>query len=235
VRHKNALCGALVLDLDGVIVDTFPIHIAGWKAVERAAALPERSDYGEFAGVGREAALRSLFDAAGRQVTERELTFYAQIKTKVRDDLVARLTPSAILPGVTDFIASARADGARIICLATTSAAATVLRNVGLASAFDVIASGVEPPKNISAAGLLRTLKRARCRPENALYVDDSPKACLVALAAGVPTVFRGSPAEVDGAVFSASTLECDFRTLLLQARAACDRTARRAEATVAR
>jgi HAD superfamily hydrolase (TIGR01509 family) len=121
----------------------------------------------------------------------------------VRDERIAGLTRANILPGITSLLDEARAHHVRLLCISTNSATATILHRLGLHDRFTRIIAGddLTPPKNDSAACLLRELSALGCAPDDALYLDDSRRACTHAAAAGIPTVYVGNGAPVRGAV----------------------------------
>jgi beta-phosphoglucomutase len=213
----------VALDLDGVIADTFDIHIEGWTAVLREQALPIPSSFDHLRGAERNVALRQLLLHAGLEPTENLLRQAVATKVAVRDKRIATLTPASILPGIPALLDECNALGLTLLCISTNSATHTILDRIGLRERFTEILAGQDltPPKNASAARLLQALATRGCPARDALYIDDSAHACTQAVASGIPSVLVHLTTTVPGAYRRASLAGENVRNLYNEATTA--------------
>lgn len=178
---------AVVFDLDGVLVDSEPVH---WRASVRLFAPHElrMEEYEPFVGLAIEpymAWAREHFglDASVEELTER----YAEAVTAE-----LKAAPIPPLDGARELIAATRARGLRV-GLCSQSIARWVhptLRAAGLDGSFDVVVTGddverakPEPDIYLHAARLLGA------EPEACIAVEDSPAGVRSAAAAGMLVV----------------------------------------------
>ena len=165
---------AVLFDLDGVIIDSEPLHV---KALQVACAhygfklLPE--DIVRFKGLTEARVARHFIDAQTKTppTCEDFIAYKSAIYTRlVADELT-------IFDGVLDFMNLCRAQSWRIGL--TTSAlpenAASVLRKFHLARYFDVMVTGgdVEHGKP-HPEPYLKTAQRLGVSPQDCLVIEDS-------------------------------------------------------------
>ena len=217
---------AAAFDLDGVLADTFDFHIAGWKAVLREYHLPVPASFDDLRGAERNAALIALLREGGVEPTEVILSRASAIKLAVREERIGHLTPAAILPGITHLLDEANGRHVALVCISTNSATTPILERLGLRENFTRVIAGddLRPAKNDSAVRLLTELRALGCTPGEGLYLDDSRRACTHAAAAGIPTVYVGSGALVQGSVRRPSLAGEQLLTLYERAAAALAR-----------
>jgi HAD superfamily hydrolase (TIGR01509 family) len=186
---------ALVLDFDGVVIDTETTDFESWLAVyEHFAVELPRDEWvariGSSGGAFNPGARLSV--ATGRP--EQELR---KRRREIRDTLVADLHP---LPGVREWLQEAAALGLRV-GIASSSDFGWVkghLKRVGLAEHFDVIATADDVDRVKPEPAVYRlVLERLGVAPEEALAVEDSPNGLAAARAAGVVCVVVPGPMTV--------------------------------------
>jgi len=178
---------ALLLDFDGVVMDTETTDFESWLAVydHFGVELP-RDEWMTRIGSGGGAfnAGARLSVATGQP--EQELRKRRRV---IRDRLAADLQP---LPGVREWLQEATAPGLRL-GIASSSDRGWVkghLERVGLAELFDVVATAddvdtVKPDPAVYQVAL----ERLAIAPEDALAVEDSPSGLAAANGAGVVCV----------------------------------------------
>ncbi len=178
---------AIVFDLDGVLVDSEPVH---WRAAQRLVAphAISEEEYARFTGVAITPFMewvRARFELAGsiEALTRR-------YGTLVTEELHSG--PIEPLDGARELIAAAR-EGGWSVGLASQSLAewvAVTLRACGLKSAFDVeingndVANGKPAPDIYLRAASLLGVAPARC-----VAVEDAPAGVQSAAAAGMLVV----------------------------------------------
>ena len=113
------------------------------------------------------------------------------VKNTIRDEHIRDLVQQNVLPGVREIIHESIAVGAKLVCLATTTAAPNILAQVGLAARFDTVAYGpiLMPPKSQSPVYLLRLLDAYQNKPNECLFIDDGFVPVEKATAAGIPSL----------------------------------------------
>jgi beta-phosphoglucomutase len=206
----------IVFDMDGVIIDSHPVHRRAWKA---------------------------FLQTAGREVTDAELDFI--LDGRKREEILCyflgELTPSQIadygarkdemllelaeymhpLRGVVEFLASLSHVGIRI-ALATSAGrrrAHSTLKELGVARYFDVIVSGDEVVSGKPDPAIYRLVaERLNETPENLLAVEDAVSGVKSARAAGMRCLGIASAERADKLrAAGADPVISDFQSLSLQ------------------
>ncbi len=208
---------ALVFDLDGVLVDSEPVHHRAARRLVAPQPLGEE-DYARFTGLAIEPFMEWVRDHYGLEDPVEELTrrYSALVTAELRR---GSLEP---LDGARELIAAARAAG-WAVGLASQSIAEWVhatLEGCGLTSAFDVAISGddiergkPEPDIFLLAAG------RLGVAPAACVAIEDSPAGVQSAAAAGMFVVqsrqaSTAAPPQRDAHLVVASLRELDLAAL---------------------
>ncbi len=178
---------AVVFDLDGVLVDSEPVHYAAsLRLVAPHQIAPE--EYARFTGV----AIRPYFE----WITERfdlGLTLDEAVDRYTRY-VTEEIEQTALVPldGALDLIAAARERGLRV-ALASQSVAVWVeatLRSAGMAGLFDTAVTGDQVEHGKPAPDIyLLAAERLGVAPEACLAIEDSPAGVQSAAAAGMLVV----------------------------------------------
>lgn len=184
--------GALLLDFDGVIVDTESAVLDGWRGECAARGLPF-DEPAFLAGVGvpslvPERVLAVLGPAAGDP-----LAFAARVRVRIR----AAAATLPVLPGVSDLIAEAEASGVPVAVAsgATREWVAGHLRRVGLLGRFRAVVCRDDVAAGKPAPDLyLTALRRVGVPASAAVAVEDSATGLAAARAAGVRCVVVPGP-----------------------------------------
>jgi HAD superfamily hydrolase (TIGR01509 family) len=188
VAHGASALEAVVFDMDGVLIDSEPVHFEATRAllgdlgIEYVPDLDENffgcTDYDVFH------ALRSRYDLAA---DEGELAA-AWVERSVR--LLSRpLTP---MRGVPDVLHALRRSGIRL-ALASSSAPpiiAATLSGLALTDLFEFVVSGHDVERGKPAPDIfLEAARRLQARPEALVIVEDSFNGLSAAVAAGIRCV----------------------------------------------
>lgn len=183
-----------VLDLDGVILDTFRIHVRSWIAIAAnfGRDAPE-SIFEGYKGVATRDALVQLCRELDIEVDDSDLDRLVEVKCSLRDLLVRRISPSDVSPGVKALVHAASIRCERVLCLATTSACEKILDQIQLENYFtDVICGPIlHPSKSRSAECLCDWLDSNSLDRRSVLYIDDAETAVRHAMTAGVPSLLK--------------------------------------------
>lgn len=175
---------ALVFDLDGVLVDSEPVHLRAARRLVAPQLLSEE-DYARFTGLAIEPFMEWVRAHYGLEDSVGELArrYAALVTAELRDGDIEPLD------GARELIAAARAAG-WAVGLASQSVAEWVhatLKGCGLADAFDVAISGddierAKPEPDI----FLLAAERLGVAPAACVAIEDSPAGVQSASSAGM-------------------------------------------------
>ncbi|NND94784.1 MAG: beta-phosphoglucomutase [Flavobacteriales bacterium] len=163
---------ACLFDLDGVIVDTVDAHFKAWKAMadELGVHFTEVENE-QLKGVSRRDSMKSILKMGDIVKTEDELFDLTERKNAIYVDIISKMTPQDILPGVVEFLRVLKKSEIAVAIGSSSKNAPTILKAVGLDDMFEVVIDG-------------NCITRSKPDPEvflkgaEALHLD--PSECLV-------------------------------------------------------
>ena len=202
---------AFIFDLDGVIVSTDEFHYLGWKQMaDEEGIYFDRAINERLRGVSRMESLSIILEKASRSYSKQEMEQMAARKNMYYRQLLERLTPANILPGVSDFLAALKAAGIKMAIGSSSKNTPMILAKIGLADFFDAVADGnqiknskPDPEVFLLAATLLGI------DPVSCVVVEDAEAGVDAARAAGMKVIGVGSAASSPNADFRAADLSC--------------------------
>ena len=174
---------AVVFDMDGVLVDTEPLHYATARALVAPAELP-MSDYEGFIGTsGFVAWLHETYDIPEDVIRERSSElFFEQLKT---NGLEAMPGAAALIDVVQD-----RGLATAVVTMTQPDWTEATLRAAGLRDRFDVIVTVRDVEHGKPAPDLyLHAAERLGIDPQCAIAVEDSGHGITAAAAAQMQVV----------------------------------------------
>lgn len=163
---------AILLDMDGVVIDSEPIHEAAQRIVFREHELPvPESEFASFKGMTERKVFERIMEEYGTERHDIEVLIDAK-ETTFRS-LLTDLQP---IPGALDFIR--RAYGSYRLALTTSSARINqeiAFKKFGLADYFEAVvtAEDIVHPKP-HPQPYLTTAERLNLEPRHCLVVEDS-------------------------------------------------------------
>ena len=175
-----------LFDLDGVIVDTAKYHYLAWKKLAEELGIPFTIEDNErLKGVSRLQSFEIILEIGGRTMTDEEKKFYCTKKNDIYVDYIKKLEKDEVLPGVRDFLVSAREMGIPMALGSASKNAVFILERLDLMDLLDEIVDGTlvsaakpDPEVFLKGAGLLSL------SPENCIVFEDST--------AGIEAAHRG-------------------------------------------
>ena len=178
---------AVIFDMDGVLVDSEPVH---WRASQRLFAPLELTmeEYAPFIGLAIEPYMAWARERFGLDGSVEELIggYSAAVTAELGSG------PIDPLDGARELIAAARERGLRV-ALASQSIADWVhatLRSADLAAAFDAVVTGDDVDRGKPAPDIyLHTAALLGVAPEASVAIEDSPAGVQSAAAAGMVVV----------------------------------------------
>lgn len=179
---------AIVFDMDGVLLDSEPLHFEALGAVLGRDDVHLSSEENEaFIGATAEATFSTLIS---RYALPRSMAEYIDLYDAAVLKVLADPRPPA--PGVTDLLAAARGLDMRL-ALASSSRRLWIdatLRSLELSRAFDVVVSGDDVAHGKPEPEIyLLAAKRLGVAPERCLAIEDSPNGVLSAHRAGMTVI----------------------------------------------
>ena len=191
---------AFIFDLDGVLTDTAEYHYLAWKRLADEENLAfTRKDNEKLRGVSRRASLKLILK--GRQVSEESIVELMDRKNSHYQSSLEDITHKDLLPGSLALLEKLQSMRCKLALASASKNARKVIRQLGIASFFAVIADGHSVEKTKPAPDIfLYTARQLSLPPEACLVVEDAEAGISAARAAGMVTIGIGPPERVRAA-----------------------------------
>jgi beta-phosphoglucomutase len=215
---------AVIFDLDGVIVSTDEYHFQAWKQLANSLGIPfGRESNDRIRGVSRMESLEIVLEKSGKRYSLEEKREMAERKNTYYRELLKRVSPSEILPGVIEMIKALKDRGVKIAIGSSSKNARAILRAVGLEDEFDVITDGnhvtrSKPDPEVFTIAAMRL----GFSPEECLVVEDAEAGVEAGLAAGMSVLAVGAATGHPRATRLAENLSCVTVDELLLVESVC-------------
>lgn len=191
---------AIIFDLDGVIVSTDEFHYEAWKkmADEEKIYFDKEINH-QLRGVSRMESLLIILRKSDKQYNEEEKCVLAERKNEYYRKSLERLSEKDILPGVTGVLEELKKRGVKTAIGSSSKNTMTILKNIGLLDAFDVIVDGnaiknSKPDPEV----FLKAAEALGFAPEECTVIEDAKAGIDAALAGGMKAVGVGPAAQYD-------------------------------------
>ncbi len=184
---------AVIFDLDGLIVDSEPLHQESFNRLLARHGIAYRigeEEYGKvFVGVPVRENFEWLIENRGLQISveqaivEREAAFL---------ELISNPRNIVVMPGARALIQALTARGIPIALAtgASRAEAETMLRGIGITNHFRAVVTGSDAARGKPAPDIyLRALERLELRGEECLALEDSASGIAAAKAAGLRVI----------------------------------------------
>jgi beta-phosphoglucomutase len=194
---------ALIFDLDGVVVDSMPVHQQAWQRYVESLGLDATGIAARMHGRRNDEIFRDLL---GPGADSREIFEHGAAKERLFRQMMRERLHEYLVPGIAEWLD--RTAGAPV-ALATNAERPNidfVLDGAGLRRHFQVIVDGsqVSRPKP-SPDVYLRAARELGIAPCNCIVFEDSPVGVAAARAAGMRVVgILTYPSPLAGVLFSA-------------------------------
>lgn len=206
---------AVIFDLDGVLVDTAPLHYRAWKRLAELIDIPfNQTDNERLKGLGRRESLEALLALGRRSASEKEIQEWMDVKNRWYVESLADLSPDDRLPGVTPLLEQLKKEGFRLAVGSASRNARMILQRVELTPYFDAVVDGTMINRSKPAPDVfLKAAERLEVPPEQAVVIEDARAGIAAAHAASMKAIGIGDPqtlAEADLVVESLRALTAD-------------------------
>lgn len=179
---------ALIFDMDGVIVDSNPVHREAWVAFNRRYGLETTPAMLErMYGKRNDEIIRDYF---GDGLGAREVAARSRAKEALYREMAGSRIEQMLVPGLRPFLDRYRTASMAVASNAEPENVAFVLDRAGLRPYFRVVVDGrqVVNPKPHPDVYLL-TADLLKVAPANCIVIEDSPTGVAAAKAAGMKVI----------------------------------------------
>lgn len=209
---------SVIFDVDGVLVDTVPLHFHAWQKAFLEAHIPFGAhEYEQINGIPRDEGIRIILGADAtsehvKEIGDRKQHYYLESLTQV---------PPKPLPGILSLLIEIRRLRWKVAAASSSKNAVVVLATAQLIGYFDAIVTGHDfthpkphPDIFLRAAGLLKV------KPAVAAVVEDAASGVRAARAGGFRCVAVASSESAENlyaagaSVVVATTLELSIDLL---------------------
>ena len=186
----------LIFDLDGVLVNTNPLHARAWQELAEELGIPfTPADHEAFLGISRAQCLEIMLKKGNRSLSESEKERLCTRKNDRYREMIGTLTPAALLPGVPEFLRAARAEGYRIGLGSVSKNAGFLLQRLEIGPLFDAVIDGTQIVKGKPDPEVfLKGARALNLLPEQCVVFEDSAAGIEAAHRGGMKAVGIGTP-----------------------------------------
>ncbi|GAB5525086.1 MAG: beta-phosphoglucomutase [Roseivirga sp.] len=207
---------ACIFDLDGVIVDTVPAHFTAWKAMADELNIPFSEEENEhLKGVSRVDSMKRILAMGNMEKSDQEILDYTTRKNDIYVEIISKMTPTDILPGVLDFIDLLRQHDIAIAIGSSSKNTPTILKAVGLDKTFDAIVDGNQVTHSKPDPEVfLKGAAQLHFSPEECIVLEDAISGVEAAKRGGMKCVGVGDANVLNAAdvvVTDMTELNIDF------------------------
>ncbi|MGB4776624.1 MAG: beta-phosphoglucomutase [Daejeonella sp.] len=187
---------ACIFDLDGVIVDTAIYHYKAWEQLANQLHFDfSEEDNEKLKGISRVESLQLILTWAGITKSASEQLELASRKNNWYVEMISKMQPDEILPGVKELLEELKKAGYKIALGSASKNAVPILTKVKLLNFFDTIIDGNEvlaskPDPQV----FLKGAEVLGIAPASCVVFEDAIAGVQAAKAAGMKVVGIGSP-----------------------------------------
>jgi beta-phosphoglucomutase len=184
-----ALAGgiALIFDLDGVLVDSMPIHTLAWQRYLKQLGVEGEDVAKRMHGRRNDDLVR---DFLGPDVPAEVVTAHGAAKERLFRSMMAPELTARLVPGIESLLARAKGVPVALATNAEPANVAFLLDGSGLRRWFQAIADGSQVENAKPAPDIyLLAARKLGIAPRNCIVFEDSPVGITAARAAGMRVV----------------------------------------------
>ncbi|NLW11575.1 MAG: beta-phosphoglucomutase [Clostridiaceae bacterium] len=188
---------AVIFDVDGVLLSTDEQHYLAWKQLaDEEGIYFDHTINGRLRGVSRMQSLDIILEKADRTYSEEEKQALAERKNNNYRELISKITPDDVLPGVIKCLDAFKELGLRLATGSSSKNAPELLRRTGLAGYFEATADGNEISRSKPDPEVfLVAANKLKLDPGSCLVVEDAVSGIEAAKAGGFRSLAVGDAA----------------------------------------
>jgi beta-phosphoglucomutase family hydrolase len=179
---------ALIFDMDGVIIDSNPMHRAAWEALNRRYGRETTEEMHQFMyGKRNDQIVRGFY---GEGITREEVDARGRAKEQLYREMMTGRTPEMLVPGLRAFLERHRDLPMGVGSNAGPENVAYVLEEAGLRPYFRAVVDGhqVRHPKPHPEL-YQRVAELLEAAPADCVVFEDSHSGAAAAVAAGMRVI----------------------------------------------
>jgi beta-phosphoglucomutase len=178
---------ALIFDLDGVVVDSMPVHQIAWRRYLESIGIDAWDIVSRMHGRRNDEIVR---DFLGRDAPEDEVIEHGAAKERLFRKIMGERLTQSLVPGITEWLKRTIGTPVALATNAERPNIDFVLDGAGLRPYFQAIVDGsqVARPKP-SPDVYLRAARELGVSPEQCIVFEDSPVGVAAARSAGMRVV----------------------------------------------
>lgn len=169
---------AVLFDLDGVITDTAEYHYQAWKALGNRLGIEIDREFNEqLKGVSRKDSLDRILAHGGKENDYSEAEKQELMKSKNDEylEMIQKMTPEQILPGIQTLLDTLKKRGIKIVLASASQNGPMILERLHLTSLFDGIADPTKVAHGKPAPDIyIEAARVAGVNPSDCVGVEDA-------------------------------------------------------------
>lgn len=161
-----------IFDLDGVILDSMPLHAECWRIYLERLGVPGDGVLARMRGCRNDEIVRGLF---GNSLPEDEIAGHGEAKERLYRELLGPQLDARLIPGAIDFLQRHAGVPKGLASNAEPANIDFVLDRAGLRACFDVVVDGHQVARPKPAPDIyLRAAEQLGARPADCVIFEDS-------------------------------------------------------------
>ena len=190
-----AIIKGFIFDLDGVLVDTARYHYQAWRRMANELGFDfSEKDNEQLKGVGRRDSLEKILGWGKVTLLEDEKERLMTRKNDWYQELIKTMDTNSTLPGVREFLDSARDLSLSLALASSSKNAPRILELTDLAHYFSATVDGTQITNSKPDPEIFLTAaERLRLEPGELVVFEDAQAGVEAALAGGFRTVGIGN------------------------------------------
>ncbi len=184
----------IIFDLDGVIVDTHPLHIKAWKKMCSSALKKDLTKSLEFKlrGLGRKESLNLILEQVSYNISETEKKNLADLKNSYYKKLIKSIDTNDLLEGALDTLIYLKENNYKIALGSSSANAKSIVEQLKINHYFDYIVNPVSLKSKPAPDIFIKAAEKLNELPESCLVIEDSITGVQAANKAGMSVLAIG-------------------------------------------
>ncbi len=202
--------GAVIFDLDGVLVFTDKYHFLAWREIAKELSIDfTEEDNNRLRGVSRRESLDIILEKyEGPSLSEEKIQDILERKNNLYREYLKEMSPSDVTKEVRDTLKTLRERGVRLAVGSSSKNTSFILEKTDLTDCFDAVADGTmitrskpDPEVFLKAAEFLGM------DPKDCLVIEDADAGIEAAKAAGMHQAAIGAARDSHNSEFEIESI----------------------------